>query len=161
MIFLNSYPLPPLLCYIYRSFSYSVEFHSSPSSRRRYLPYSLYNRIHSFLVPLFYVNLILSFLFPVPLFGEYLFLPFCFTALLRLVSAPSSRHYYFLASFFHFVFSHGLHCTFSTPSISSICRNSRAEMDFHSLRVILAYDELKWLKSSILYPKRFKHTYSE
>lgn len=149
---------------LHRSFSYSVEFHSSPLSRRHYHPYSLYNRIHSFPIPLFYVNLvlILSFLFPAPLFGVPFF-PFCFTALLRLVSA-SLLHYYFLASFFHFVFSHGLHCTFSTPSIFSIHTATRAPRWIFILCVSYLHRTslgLKWLKSSISYPERFKHTYSE
>lgn len=91
------------------------------------------------------------------------FSPFCFTALLRLVSAPL-LHYYFLASFFHFVFSHGLHCTFSTPSIFSIHTATRAPRWIFILCVSYLHRTslgLKWLKSSISYPERFKHTYSE
>lgn len=115
-------------------------------SHRCCFSYPFYNLIHSFPLPLFYVNLvlILSFLFPAPLFGEHLF-PLFVSPLYCASSPRPTLHYYFLASFFHFVSPHTRSslCLLNSLNLLDTHRNSRAAMDFHSLRVLLAYDGLR------------------
>jgi len=128
MIFLNSYARAlALLCTAISLIpsSFIPASHLAPALPLSFSP----QHSHSFLLFLsLYVNLvlILSFLFPAFLFGEHLFPLF----VLPLYCASSTRpilHYYFLASFFHFVSSHTVFIvSFSTPSISSIHTATRA-----------------------------------
>lgn len=92
------------------------------------------------------------FIFPsAPLFRAP---PSLFALPLYCTSSPCPvLHYHFLVSFFHFVFSHGLHCTLSTPSISSIHTATRAPRWIFILCVSYLHMTglgLKWLKSSIV-----------
>lgn len=117
MIFLNSYPLARLSFVIYRYFPYSVEFHSGFSSRTGvtslilstiafipslFLPFPLCqssSRSFVFFFPFLPLESILFPLFVLPLY-----------------CASSPRpilHYYFPASFFHFV---SPHTVFIVPS---------------------------------------------
>jgi hypothetical protein len=93
---------------------------------------------------------------PPPLFA---FLP------LYCASSPCPvLHYHFLVSFFHFVFSHGLHCTPSVPSISSIHTATRAPRWIFIPCVSYLHTtglRLKWLKSSTSCPGRLKRMHSD
>lgn len=141
---------------IYRSFSYSVEFYFGLSSRAHwwcYLSYSLHIRIYSFSrslppsLPPFHVNLvlILSFLFSTSLFREHLFFPFLFYRFIapRLRVPPFSIIISSLAFSTLYLLTRSSLYLLNSLSISSIHTTTRSEMDFHSLRVILAYDGLR------------------
>lgn len=147
MIFLNSYPLAPQLCYIplfllFRRVSFRFLI-----SHWCYLSYSIYNCIHFFSTPLFfYVNLvlILSFLFSASLFGERLFslsvLP------LYCTSSPPCPLFSIIISSLAFstlyLLTRSSLYLLNSLNLLDTHHNSRAEMDFHSLRVILAYNRL-------------------
>lgn len=120
MIFLNSYPLARLSFVIYRHFSYSVEFHPGFSSRTGVtsLILSTIAFIPSLSLSLFPSLLCQSsshsfvFLFSSSLWRAPFF-PF-FVSPLYCTSSPCPiLHYYFLASFFHFV---SPHTVFIVPS---------------------------------------------
>lgn len=92
----------------------------------------------------FYINLILIHLFLFFVLSSTFSLT-SFASLLHVVSVYTILHYHFLVRFFHFVFSHTTSSLYLLNSLNLLDthRNSCAEMDFHSLRVILAYDGLR------------------
>lgn len=107
MIFLNSYPLAPQLL-LYTAISLIPSSFIPPSHPAPLLPLLFSLQPYSFppFSPLFHVNLVLtlSFLFPAFLFGVHLPPPFLFYPFIASSPRPI-LHYYFLASFFHFVSS--------------------------------------------------------
>lgn len=153
MIFLNSYPLARLSFVIYRHFSYSVEFHPGFSSRTGVtsLILSTIAFIPSLSLSLFPSLLCQSsshsfvFLFSTRLFGEHLFSSFLFHRFIApRLRAPFSIIISSLAfSTLYLLTRSSLYLLKSLNLLDTHRNHSRAEMDFHSLRVILAYDELR------------------
>lgn len=127
---------------IYRSFSYSVEFYFGLSSRAHwwcYLSYSLHIRIYSFsrsLPPSFPPSLpcqssshsfvfIFYFSFSrAPFFSLFVLPLYC-------TSSPCAPilHYYFLASFFHFVSSHTVFIVPSQFSLNLLDTHHNSQRD--------------------------------
>lgn len=162
---------------IYRHFSYSVEFHSLSSLARAtpgqvYLSYSLYNHTHSLPFPSpLYVNLVLIlsfffFLFFAPLFGEQpFFYPFLFYRFIApRLRAPSSIIISSLAFSTLYLLTRSSLYLLNSLNLLDTHRNSRAPRWIFILCVSYLHTTglwLKWLKSSISYPERFKRMHSE
>lgn len=114
---------------------------------RCYLSYSPYNRIHSLLSPslpcqssshsFVFISCfsLWSAPFPLPLF--------CFTPLLPRLRAPFSIIISSLAFSTLYLLARSSLYLLNSLNLLDTHRNSRAGMDFHSLRVILAYDGLR------------------
>lgn len=140
MIFLNSYLLSPrAFALLYRYFPPSfrrISFRSHVS-HRRYLSRSHHPHIRDF--PLNLILIIFRFYFPL-LFSFQFFFPGLFYRFI----ASRLRVFILRYHFFHFVFSRNFHCTFSSPSISSIHIATRASKWIYiPLRVIPTYDGLR------------------